>query len=80
MSALTQLLTNKGHQFGGRSTLEKTASRFSIKKLAEALWCGTSLLLFLALGPFGAIAAVMGVASLVSGQAGKMEPESVRQS
>ena len=77
MSALTQLLTNKGHQVGAGVTVDSTASKVSFKKVTEALWCATSFLLFLALGPFSAIAAVMGVASLISGQAGKVEPGSV---
>ena len=79
MSALSQLLT-KGQQLVGQPTSEKTASKISLKKIGEAFWCGTSLVLFLVLGPFAAVAALMGVASLVSGQAGKMEPESISQS
>ncbi len=76
MSTLAQLL-GKGHHLSGRPVSEKTASRISIKKIGEGLWCVTSFLLFLALGPFAVIAAIMGVASLVSGQAEKMEPESI---
>lgn len=75
MSALSQLLT-KNNQLVGRAVIEKAGSRVSFKKIIEGFWCGTSLLLFLALGPFAAIATVLGVASLVSGQKEKIEPES----
>ena len=77
MSALTELLT-RGHQLGRSSAAGKTASKISLKKVGEVMWCAASFLLFLALGPFSAIAAVMGVASLVSEQAEKMEPESIQ--
>ena len=76
MSTLTQLLT-KAPQLAGRPASERKTSRISIKKIVEGLWCVTSFLLFLALGPFAAIATVMSVASLASGQAEKAEPESI---
>lgn len=75
MSALSQLLT-KNNQFDGRAVIENATSRVSFKKISEGFWCVTSLLLFLALGPFAVIATVFSVASLASGQKEKMEPES----
>ena len=75
MSALSQLLT-KNNQIDGQVVLEKVTSKVSFKKISEGFWCCTSLLLFLALGPFAVVATVLSVASLASGQKEKMEPES----
>jgi len=43
----------------------------------EAFWFTLSLLLFLALGPFSAIAAVLGVCSLIPKEGEVREPEAI---
>ncbi len=64
MSALIHLLSkNQGLQ-GKAHWLAGLARRFA--HLGEAFWFVTSLLLFIALGPFSAIVALIGLGSLAT--------------
>lgn len=78
MSVLTQLFDKRDHHLTASAISARARSRVSAAKVSEACWGVTSFVLFLALGPFAAMAAVFGLASLVKGQEGKLEPEVAR--
>ena len=79
MSAISHALTRK------QGIEEPAAARphATWRKIAatlfsgEAFWFTLSLLLFLAMGPFSAIAAVLGVCSLIPKEGEGREPEAI---
>ena len=79
MSVLTQLFDKSEHQLTVNAIRTRTRSRVTLAKISEVCWGMTTFLLFLALGPFSAIAVVFSLGSLTRGQEGKLEPTSVRQ-
>lgn len=75
MSVLTQLWDKGGHHLTVHTIPTKTRrSRLTLAQISEACWGVVTFALFLALGPFSAIAVVFSLGSLVRGQEGKMEP------
>ena len=75
MSALTQLWDKGSHQLAAHATPTKSRrNRLTLAQISEAAWGMVTFALFLALGPFSAIAVVFSLGSLVRGQEGKMEP------
>jgi hypothetical protein len=64
MSALIHLLSKNQGLRGKAAMLAACGKRFA--PLSEAFWFTTSLLLFVALGPFSAIVAVIGLGSLAT--------------
>lgn len=77
MSALTQLISKYQPQI--RPWNSRSTVFVKIKALSEYFWGGLTFLLFLALGPFSAIAVVIAVFSLVSTQEGVEEPRAVEK-
>lgn len=76
MSAITQLIDKFSPQFLEiKHSGSKARSKVSLTKVVEAGWGMMTFLLFLALGPFSAIAVVFSVASLVP-KGEHLEPES----
>jgi hypothetical protein len=66
MSAITQMIDKFfPHPLEEKHSRNKVWSKVSFKKAVEAGWGMMTFLLFLALGPFSAIAVVLSVASLV---------------
>ena len=78
MSTFTQLLDKRnGSPLPLRETdLMETISRISWKQVGEAAWGCSAFVLFLMLGPFSAVAALCGVASLAK-QVRHGEPDSL---
>ncbi|PLX47802.1 MAG: hypothetical protein C0613_12780 [Desulfobulbaceae bacterium] len=64
MSALIQLLSKNQTIRGKAHWLALLGKRFA--HLSEAFWFTTSLVLFLVLGPFSAIVALIGLGSLAT--------------
>lgn len=79
MSVLAQLWDKGGHHLAVHAaTPAKTRrARITLAQISEACWGVATFALFLALGPFSAIAVVFSLGSLVRGQEGKMEPRAV---
>lgn len=76
MSAITHLIDKFfPHPLEERQSASKIWSKVSIKKAVETGWGVLTFLLFLALGPFSAIAVVLSVATLVP-KGEHLEPES----
>lgn len=73
MSALTSILAKSLLKQHGPRSKAKMAERG--KMLSEGFWFVTTLLLFLAMGPFSALAAVVGVFSVVPADENAREPE-----
>jgi len=76
MSALTQLW-DKGdhHLMAVHVTPTKShRGRLTLARISEVCWGMVTFTLFLALGPFSAIAVLFSLGSLARGQEGKMEP------
>ena len=77
MSALTHLIDKFfPHQIDEKVLLCSVCPKISFKKAGEVGWGIVTFLLFLAMGPFSAVAVVLGVASLVPKGDHHMEPES----
>ena len=75
MSVLTQVWDKGGHHLAAHTTPAKVRrTRISVAQISEACWGVATFALFLALGPFSAIAVVFGLGSLARGQEGRMEP------
>ena len=75
MSALTSILAKSFlKQHGTRS---KTNMAERSKMLSEGFWFVTTLLLFLVMGPFSALAAVIGVFSVIPNGENAREPEAL---
>ncbi len=74
MSAITALASK--FQKAHLDNSAKGASKAKENPLSEKLWMAASFVLFLALGPFSAIAAVMGVLSLIPKEDQAEEPPS----
>jgi len=73
MSALIQTYNKNALRPDDAST--EKATLISGKSLSEIFWFSTSLVLFILLGPFSAIAALFGVLSMIPGDDKAMEPE-----
>ena len=77
MSTLTHLLDKFHHpQLDNKAQAQSSRSKISMKRIGELGWGITTFLLFLALGPFSAVAAVCGVMSLAKNGEFR-EPEAV---
>lgn len=75
MSVLTQLWDKGGHHLAAQSIPTKSRrARLTMAQISEACWGIITFALFLALGPFSAIAVVFSLGSLARGQEGRMEP------
>lgn len=76
MSVLTQLWDKGSHQLTAHAAPARVCLRkLTLAQISEACWGILTFALFLALGPFSAIAVVFSLGSLVRGQEGKMEPQ-----
>lgn len=75
MSVLTQFFDKSDHRLTAGTIRTKSRSRITLAQISEACWGVTTFALFLALGPFSAIAVIFSLGSLVRGQEGKMEPQ-----
>ncbi|MEW6501119.1 MAG: hypothetical protein ACOY8P_03980 [Thermodesulfobacteriota bacterium] len=76
MSVLTQLWDKGNHHLAAHATPTKPRfRRLTMVQISEACWGVVTFALFLALGPFSAIAVVFSLGSLVRGQEGKAEPQ-----
>ncbi len=75
MSVLTELYGKSSHHLPTNSCPVKVRrSRITLAQVSEAVWGIVTFALFLALGPFSAIAVVLSLGSLARGQEDKMEP------
>ncbi|MFZ5774226.1 MAG: hypothetical protein ACOY3Z_01905 [Thermodesulfobacteriota bacterium] len=76
MSTFTHLMDKRhGLFFSMREfSLTDACARITWKRVGEVAWGGSAFLLFLLLGPFSAVAALLGVASLAK-QVQHGEPE-----
>ena len=72
----TQILTKAMTNDGGHSLLHKTLSFLST--LSEPFWFCVSFLLFLLMGPFSAVAVLIGLCSLASEENRKKMSEPAR--
>ncbi len=64
MSALIHMLSKNQGLRGSASWLAAIGKRFA--HLSEAFWFGTSLVLFVVLGPFSAVVALIALGSLAT--------------
>jgi len=78
MSVLTQLFDKSGHHLTANVIRTRSRSRVNLARISEICWGMITLTLFLALGPFSAIAVVFSLGSLVRGQEGRVEPSAAR--
>jgi hypothetical protein len=74
MSVLTQLLSRHHPRTGEKTRLQEAATAKS--KPGENVWCATTFLMFMVMGPFAAIPALFSVLSLIPGDE-KNEPETI---
>jgi hypothetical protein len=72
MSAISQTLTTSPGIHQSETSLWKSVKGLPI---SESFWFTTSLVLFVAMGPFAAIPALIAVFSLVGKQEEQAEPE-----
>ncbi|MEW6594174.1 MAG: hypothetical protein AB1413_04800 [Thermodesulfobacteriota bacterium] len=79
MSVLTQLWDKGSHHLAVPSapTMIRRPRRVTMAQIGEVCWGITTFALFLALGPFSAIAVIFGLGSLVRGQEEKREPHPI---
>jgi hypothetical protein len=76
MSAIVNLLTRDNFQLSPLQILKNLSARLA--KYSEAFWFIISFVLFIALGPFSAIVALIAVMSLASTGKNAVEPKSAR--
>ena len=74
MSVLTQLLSRNQQRTREGATLLNPGVK-SASRCGETAWGALTFLLFLALGPFAAVPALISVFSIASGQEEFLEPD-----
>ena len=78
MSALNQLLVQNQHH--PKEYVALWMAKAKAVSLSESFWFTTTMLLFIILGPFSVVVALVGVFSLASQEEGGSEPEPLLKS